>query len=120
MGCPLPGAFSRPCYPGAPAPRQENLVFDNVRVLYDSPTDFLQIRTPIDVLSIANSSLRNNRISFLSNQAMTDYVMTRINLTGCILGQPGKLELMVNQRLSRTRSGGAARTPNMGSRIQPP
>ena len=90
MGCPLPGAFSRPCYPGAPAPRQENLVFDNVRVLYDSPTDFLQIRTPIDVLSIANSSLRNNRISFLSNQAMTDYVMTRINLTGCILGQARK------------------------------
>jgi len=89
--------FSRSYYPGATVPRQENLVFDNVRVLYESPTDLLQIRTPVDVLSIANSSLRDNRISFVSNNAMSDYGKTRINMTGCVFGKPGKLELVVNK-----------------------
>jgi hypothetical protein len=89
--------FSRSYYPGAPAPRQENLVFDNVRVLYDAPTDFLQIRTPVDVLSIVNSSLRNNRILFLTNQAMQDYGKTRINMSGCVFGKAGKMELLVNR-----------------------
>ncbi|MGD0776202.1 MAG: hypothetical protein ABSC05_25580 [Candidatus Solibacter sp.] len=89
--------FSRSYYPGAAIPHQENLLFDNVRVLYDAPSDFLQIRTPVDVLSIANSSLRNNGISFQSNQAMTDYGKTHINMTGCVFGLPGKLELVVNK-----------------------
>ncbi len=83
--------YSRWDYPGAAIPLQENLSFENVRVLYDSPADFFQIRTPVNVLSVANSSLRNNRVSFLSNKAMTDYGRTHVSFTGCVFGHPGKL-----------------------------
>jgi hypothetical protein len=89
--------YSRSYYPGAPIPHQENILLENVRVLYDAPTDFLQVRTPIDVVSIANSSLRNNHIVFSSNKAMTDYGPTRMNMTGCIFAQPGTLQLLINR-----------------------
>jgi len=89
--------YSRSYYPGAPIPHQENILLENVRVLYDAPTDFLQVRTPIDVVSIANSSLRNNHIVFSSNKAMTDYGPTRMNMTGCIFAEPGTLQLLINR-----------------------
>lgn len=88
--------FSRSYYPGAQIPQQQNLLFDNVRVLYDAPTDFLQVRTPVDLVTIANSTLRQNRIAFLSNKAMTGYLKTRVNMTGCVFAAPGKLQLIVN------------------------
>ena len=89
--------YSRSYYPGAVVPRQENIHIDNARVLYDAPADFLQIRTPVDTVSVANSTLRNNRITFLSNRAMRDYQKTRINMTGCVFTHPGALDLLVNQ-----------------------
>jgi hypothetical protein len=88
--------YSRSYYPSAQVPQQQNLLFDNVRVLYDAPTDFLQVRTPVDVVTIANSTLRQNRIVFLSNKAMTDYLKTRIDITGCVFAAPGRMQLVVN------------------------
>jgi hypothetical protein len=89
--------YSRSYYPGAAIPRQENLRFDNVRVLYDDPTNLLETKTPIDVISIANSTIRNNRISFFSNKAMTDYGTTRISIYGSTFAHPGALQLVVNR-----------------------
>jgi hypothetical protein len=89
--------YSRSYYPGAAVPRQENILIENVRVLYDSPTDLVQVRTPVDTVSITNTTLRNNRIVFLSNKAMTDYQKTRINMVGCIFEHPGPLGLLVNR-----------------------
>jgi hypothetical protein len=88
--------YSRSYYPGAPIPLQENILLENVRVLHDSPRDLLQIRTPVNGVTIANSTLRNNVISFLSNKAMTDYEATRITFTGCTFANPGALNLVVN------------------------
>jgi len=65
-------------------------------VLYESPIDFLQIRTPVDTVTIANSTLRDNGISFLGDNAITDDQKTRINMTGCIFVKPGVLNLVVN------------------------
>jgi hypothetical protein len=88
--------WSRSYYPGAPIPMQEQLVFENIRALHDSKTDFLSIGTPVDVVTVANSSFRNNRIHFHGNQAMPDYFKTQINLIGCVFRQSGKMELVVN------------------------
>jgi len=88
--------FSRSYYPGAKIPMQEQLVFDNIRVLYDSPQAFLNIATPVDVVTVVNSSLRDNRIRFVSNKAMPDYGKTIINLTGCVFNQPGAMTLLEN------------------------
>jgi hypothetical protein len=88
--------YSRSYYPDAAVPKQEQLTFDNIRVLYDKPTPFLNIATPVDVITITNSSLRDNRISFISNKAMTDYEKTKINMIGCVFNKKGVMDLVTN------------------------
>lgn len=88
--------FSRSYYPGAKIPRQEQLVFDNIRVLHDQKTDFLSIGTPVDVVTIRNSSFQNDRINFHGNKVMPDYLKTKINLFGCVFNHHATMELVVN------------------------
>ena len=88
--------YDRSYYPGAPIPRQEQLTFDNIRVLYAERMPLLSINTPVDVLTVTNSSLRNNPIDFHGNDALPDYLPTKINLVGCVFNQAGPLELVTN------------------------
>ncbi|MCK9618773.1 MAG: hypothetical protein M0R21_13175 [Lentimicrobiaceae bacterium] len=88
--------YSRSYYPGAEIPMQEQLVFDNIRVIHDQPTEFLSIGTPVDVLTITNSSFKNNRIDFHGNKAMPDYLKTKINIYGCVFNQKGAMDLVTN------------------------
>ena len=88
--------YSRSYYPGAVIPKQEQLTFDNIRVLNDQPTDLFSIGTPVDVLTISNSSFKNNRINFHGNKAMPDYLKTKINIYGCVFNQKGAMNLVVN------------------------
>ena len=88
--------YSRSYYPGAEIPKQEQLVFDNIRVIHNQPTEFLSIGTPVDVLTITNSSFKNNRINFHGNKAMPDYLKTKINIYGCVFNQKGTMELITN------------------------
>ena len=88
--------YSRSYYPNAPIPLQEQLSFDNIRVLHDKPIPFLLIATPVDLVTISNSSIRNNNIKFVSNKAMTDYLKTNLLIYGCSFGYNGQLELLTN------------------------
>ena len=88
--------YSRSYYPGADIPKQEQLVFDNIRVLHNQSTEFLSIGTPVDVITISNSSFKNNRIDFHGNKAMPDYQKTKINIYGCVFNQKGTMELITN------------------------
>jgi hypothetical protein len=88
--------YSRSYYPGAEIPKQEQLTFDNIRVLHDQPTELFSIGTPMDVVTISNSSIRNNKITFRGNKAMTDYLKTRINIYGCVFNQKGSMTLINN------------------------
>jgi hypothetical protein len=89
--------YSRSYYPGAAIPRQEQLVFDGIRVLHDQTCDFLSIGTPVDVLTISASSFRRSPIHFHGNQAMPDYLKTKINIVGSVFSQPGEMELVLNR-----------------------
>ena len=88
--------FSRSYYPGAEIPMQEQLLFDNIMVIHDQPSDLISIDTPVDVLTITHSSIRNNRIFFRANNAMDDSLKTRINILGCVFRQDGEMELIAN------------------------
>jgi hypothetical protein len=59
------------------------------------------IATPVDLVTISNSSIRNNNIKFVSNKAMTDYLKTSINIYGCSFGYNGQLELINNSVSSK-------------------
>lgn len=89
--------YSRSYYPGAKIPAQEQLTFDNIRVLYDENMEFLKVDTPMDVITITNSSFRNNSISFLSNDAMKDYLVTKINMIGCVFNYGDEMDLIINE-----------------------
>ncbi len=78
------GRFNRSYYPGAQAPLQRQLRFDNVRVLHDSPAPILECSSPVDVLSFTNSSIADNRIIFNRNSELVDYGETSVNITGCV------------------------------------
>lgn len=96
------GRYSRSYYPGAPVPRQENILIENARVLYDNPIDFLFVNTPLDVVTVANSTLRHNRIAFYNNTAMTDHGATHINMIGNVFSIAGPLQLVVNNIPGKT------------------
>jgi len=88
--------YSRSYYPGACSPTHENITFDSIRVLHDEKFDFLSINTPINMLTISNSSFKNNSIRFHSNKAMNDYFITKINIYGCVFCKNGEMDLVVN------------------------
>ncbi len=88
--------FSRSYYPGAEIPMQEQILFDNIMVIHDQPSDLISIDTPVDVLTITHSSIRNNRIFFRANNAMIDSLKTKINILGCVFRQDGEMELIAN------------------------
>ncbi len=88
--------YSRSYYPNATIPLQEQFSFDNVRVLHNMAIPFLLIATPVDLVTISNSSIRNNNIKFVSNKAMTDYLKTSINIYGCSFSNNGEFELLTN------------------------
>jgi len=89
--------YSRSFYPGAQVPHQENILIENARVLYETPKEFLRVRTPIDTITIANSTLRDSPIVFAAQKALPDAGPTRLNLSGCVFAKAGPLRLLVNQ-----------------------
>jgi hypothetical protein len=88
--------FDRSYYPGAPIPKQEQLSFDNIRVQHEEQVPFAEVVTPVDVLTVANSSLRNNCIKFRSTKAMPDYFKTTINMVGCVFSHKGTMDVVTN------------------------
>ncbi len=90
------GKYSRSYYPGAEIPLQEQLTFDNVRVLHDKAIPFVTVSSPVNLITITNSSLRQNNIRFTSNKAMTDYLKTSILVHGNSFGYDGPLEFIKN------------------------
>ena len=88
--------YSRSYYPGAIIPVQEKLAFENIRVIHDQPIELLSVGTPVDVLTIANSTLKNNRIDFHCRSAMPDYLRTRINMLACVFSHEGPMDVVTN------------------------
>lgn len=88
--------YSRSYYPGAQVPEQQQLSFEGVKVLYHRKADFMQISTPVDLLSINNSLLREGGIRFITNKAMGNYYKTTISFLGCSFTQNGAMELLKN------------------------
>ncbi len=90
------GPYNRSYYPGAEIPIPKQFTFDNIQVLYDEPTDLISVNTPVDVLTICNSSIKDNKISFYETPDLKDYLKTQINIYGCSFNNEGVFELVKN------------------------
>ncbi|WP_228780129.1 hypothetical protein [Aquiflexum lacus] len=89
--------YSRSYYPGAEIPIQENLLFDNIFIKHQEKKDFISINTPIDVIRITNSTFKENRIRFHSNEAMSNYLSTTISISNSDFAHNGHMELLINE-----------------------
>lgn len=89
--------FHRSYFPGSPYPIQEQLTFDNVRILHDRPIDFIVSESPMDTLTITNSSLRDNTIRFRNDPDVEIAGRTSVNLIGCVFNKEGPQDLIVNE-----------------------
>lgn len=88
--------WSRSYYPGAAIPIQHQLSFDHICVTHHHPSTLLSIATPVDVVTITHSRIKNNPISFQGNDAMPDYLRTQINMVGCVFGHDAPMDLVTN------------------------
>lgn len=99
------GRYNRSYYPGAEIPVQENIVFDNIKVLYDKDIPVVQVTTPVNAITITNSRLKNKVFSFYGNEVYPAYLQpntisefgkTSINIHGCIFDHEGEMILLEN------------------------
>jgi hypothetical protein len=94
--------YSRSYYPGAPIPKQEGIVFDNIRILHKQKVPLLAVGTPVDSVSFVNSFIRNNTISFHGDKDIADFGRTHLSITNCIFAEPGALELLSSNIPNKT------------------
>ena len=99
------GRFNRSYYHGAEIPIQENIILDNVKVLYDKNIPLILVSSPVNMITITNSRLKNaglriygNEIlpEYLKDNTIPDFFKTCINIHGCIFDQKGEMVLLHN------------------------
>ena len=99
------GRYNRSYYVGSEIPVQENIILDNVKVLYDKNIPLIQVSSPVNMITISNSRLKNIGLKFYGNEILPDYLKdnivadffkTCINIHGCIFEQKGEMVLLQN------------------------
>lgn len=100
------GRYNRSYYYGAKVPVQENIIFDNVKVLYDDKDiPLVQVSSPVNMITITNSRLKNKGFIFSGNETfpeylkentIPDYYKTYINIYGCVFEHNGEMILIDN------------------------
>lgn len=117
------GKYSRSYYPGAQIPMQKQILFEDVRVLHGDKTEFLTVGTPVDLVTIVNSSFQNNSINFHGEKAMPDYFKTKVNISGCVFNQDGPMDILLNgvpnKVVSLKTSGNTEVSDNFRANVKP-
>ncbi len=99
------GRYNRSYYYGAEVPVQENIFLDNIKVLYNEDIPLVQVSSPVNMITITNSRLKNKGVVFSGNEAfpeylkentVPDYYKTHINIHGCIFEQNNEMVLIEN------------------------
>ncbi len=93
--------FSRSYYPGASVPVQEQFSFDNIHMLHHQPAPMLSIGTPVDAITIANSTFQDSPIRLSGDSEVRDNGRTHISLIGCTFRHPGPMTLIENRAADR-------------------
>lgn len=89
--------WSHSYYPGAPLPMQGPLSFENVTMFSDNKKALVSVTTPLTVLNIRNSSLKNNWIDFGHAADYDLYPKTYVNFANCQFNASGPYTLIRNR-----------------------
>lgn len=88
--------YSHSYYKGAPLPVLGEITLENITVLNDDKRALVSISAPCDILTISNSTFRNNGIEFKKGVDIDDYLKTSINISNCIFKSSGNSTLIKN------------------------
>lgn len=88
--------YSHSYYKGAPVPVQGGITLENIRVLNDKSRPLVSIESPLDMLTISNSSLLNNGIEIRPGGDYAD-IKTHIHIVNCVFKSPGRMVLIKNR-----------------------
>ena len=94
--------YNRSFYQGAEEPSQDNIVFDNIRVLHDGNRTFLSLRSPVNVVTITNSNLRNSGMEVRQVEYLKNTQPTTINIFNSAFHPDGELLLLENKVENKT------------------
>lgn len=89
--------WSHSYYPGAVLPVQGPLSFDNINVISSNKKAFASVSTPLNIITIRNSSLQDNWIDFSHAADYTVYPKTHVNFINCIFQSAGVYMLISNR-----------------------
>jgi len=76
--------MSRSFYPGGKFTLQENIVFDNVRVLHDENRPFIISKVPVDNIVLSNCFFKNNCIRFVHTKDVEENAVTHIFMSNVV------------------------------------
>ena len=68
------GRYNRSYHAGAEIPVQENILLDNVKVLFDDEVPLVNVTSPVNMITIANSRLRRVGLRFQGNESIEEYL----------------------------------------------
>ncbi|WP_338357796.1 hypothetical protein [Yeosuana marina] len=94
--------YNRSFYEGAIEPSQDNIIFDNIRVLHDGKKAFLGLRSPANVVTIINSSLRNSGIETYQVECLENIKPSTINIFNTTFNCEGEMLLLENRVENKT------------------
>ncbi len=77
------GKYSRSYYPESEIPVQRQINLENLHIQHDENEPLLKINTPVDVIRIKDSAIKNNQIVFYDNNSMPDYKKTALIIRDC-------------------------------------
>jgi hypothetical protein len=89
--------WSHSYYPGAKLPTQGPLSFENVTMFSDNKKALVSVTTPLNVLNIRNSSLKNNWIDFGHAADYDRYPKTYVSFANCQFNSSGPYTLIINR-----------------------
>ena len=89
--------WSHSYYPGAQLPIQGPLSFENVTMFSENKKALVSVTTPLNVLNIRNSSLKNNGIDFGHAADYDLYPKTYVSFANCQFNSSGSYTLITNR-----------------------
>ncbi len=88
------GIYSRSYYPGAVAPVQGPLHFQNIQMFHNET--LLRINTPVRAITLQQTVLRKNTIHFCAVEGLSSYGRSHISMANCVFEHSGSMDLLVN------------------------
>lgn len=88
--------WSHSYYPGAAIPVQGPIALDNINVQSFNKKALVNVSSPLNILTITNSVLQDNRIEFQHAPDYNVYPKTYVSFNNCVFNSPGSYTLIRN------------------------